>query len=126
MKFIADSDTWAAVMPGLYSADPMPKPSAPAARYAAMLAGVMPPTGSSSAPSGNTARNAFTAAGVTISAGNSLSPLAPAPRSGGAPFAGAEVPSPQASSVINRTDEARTRRIPKECHENTIDGAMPK
>ena len=43
-----------------------------------MLCGVMPPTGISGVPFGNTASSAFTTAGEASSAGNNLRPVAPA------------------------------------------------
>src|SRR5439155_9169208 len=70
--------TAAASSPGLYSAEPSPNPFAPAARYGAIVSGVMPPTGSTQVSALSTARSAFTPAGGISSAGNSLSPAAPA------------------------------------------------
>ena len=49
---------------------PMPAPAAPAARQAARLAGVMPPTGHRLVPEGSTEANALRPAGPITSAGN--------------------------------------------------------
>ena len=65
-------------MPRWYSAEPRPKPFAPATRYAAMLSGVIPPTGSNHTSAGSTARHALTIVGGSASAGNILSASAPA------------------------------------------------
>ena len=78
MNSPASCCTAVARFPGLYSADPIPKPLAPAARQGAMLSGVMPPTGNTSVPTGSTASMALSTAGDAASAGNSLSPWAPA------------------------------------------------
>ena len=64
--------------PATYSAEPRPKPAAPAARHGAMPSAVMPPTGRMWAAGGSTARIAFSTAGLAASAGNSLSAWAPA------------------------------------------------
>ncbi len=58
----------------------MPAPAAPAARQAARLPGVMPPTGHRPVPGGSTEAKAFRPAGPITSAGNSLSACAPAAR----------------------------------------------
>src|SRR5690606_18981111 len=65
-------------LPGLNSAEPMPNPDAPAAREAARLSGVTPPTGMSCGYGGSTARIASTNAGGRTSPGNSFSASAPA------------------------------------------------
>ena len=83
----------------------MPKPSAPAARHGPMLPLVMPPTGNSSVPAGNTARSALAAAGDAISAGNSLRPCAPAARAANASLG---VSTPGRQTIPNRSARRTT------------------
>jgi hypothetical protein len=55
--------TSAAVIPGLYSAEPIPKPPAPALREGAMRSGVTPPTGKRCVSCGSAERHAFKTSG---------------------------------------------------------------
>ncbi|KAH0445294.1 hypothetical protein KCU90_g486, partial [Aureobasidium melanogenum] len=67
----------AALWPGLYSAEPRPKPFAPALKNGPMLSGVIPPTGTSGTCAAITARHAFTTWQPSCSAGNIFSTSAP-------------------------------------------------
>src|SRR5450830_2031237 len=78
MKALAFSPTTAAERPGLYKAEPSPKPEAPASMKTATLLGRIPPTGSKATEAGITARHALTTCGPSCSAGNILSTSAPA------------------------------------------------
>jgi branched-chain amino acid transport system permease protein len=97
------------VMPGLKSAEPMPKPLAPAVRKAGMLSGEMPPTGKTSVSAGSTARRALSTGGVIISAGNIFNPLAPAARAAKASLA---VMTPGRQTMPRRTASAMRRDLP--------------
>ena len=61
-----------AVLPGLYSVDPIPNAVAPAARYAGILVAVMPPTGINVTPAGSTARSDLTIGGTIQQVGHRL------------------------------------------------------
>ncbi|ABA50914.1 hypothetical protein BURPS1710b_3486 [Burkholderia pseudomallei 1710b] len=77
MNACARTAVTALVCPGAYSAEPRPKPLAPAARYGPMFSGVIPPTGTSGTRASITARHAFTAGVPSCSAGNIFSTSAP-------------------------------------------------
>ena len=64
-----------AVLPGLCSVEPIPNAVAPAARYAAILAAVMPPTGISVAPFGSTAQSDLTIGGAIQQVAHRLGPI---------------------------------------------------
>src|SRR5882757_723806 len=68
----------AAETAGRYSAEPIPKPDAPASAHGLKLAALMPPTTKMGMDAGITASCARSTAGVAASAGNSLRACAPA------------------------------------------------
>src|SRR5690606_28827811 len=97
--------TKSAAMPDRYSAEPSPRPAAPAASQAGTAETSTPPTASTGTSEGSTACNALSMRGPATSAGNSLSACAPAAR---APNASPGVMNPGSDSRPACTVRAMT------------------